>query len=645
MCGIAGFFNPDESFRGGREVLEAMTNALYHRGPEEDGYFYGGHIGLGHRRLSIIDVSGGRQPIYNEDDTVCVVLNGEIFNYVELMEDLKKRGHRFRTRSDTETIVHAYEEYGVKCLDHFNGQWAFALWDRSRKRLFIARDRIGIRPLFYAARPDGTVLFASEMKSLFKFPGCAPRIDPAGLDQIFSLWVNVPPRTVFEDIRELAAGHYMLVDRGGLSIERYWRHSFPAEGDYEPHPFDVYVERFRELLHDAVTIRLRADVTVAAYLSGGIDSSVTSALVKKYHNRDLITFSVAFKDKDFDETPYQMEMVKHLGTDHRMIEADYDSIGEGFADVVWYAEKPMIRTAPAPLYILSGLVRHNRIKVVLTGEGADEMLGGYDIFKEDRIRRFWARHPDSRMRPALFRRIYPDIKRSATAGAFWQSFFKRSLTDTDNPYYSHLIRWANTGQVKSLFARDFRDSFDEERNVSGPLAGAIDPAITSWHPLCRAQYLESALFLSGYLLSSQGDRMLMGHAVEGRFPFLDHRVIEFCSTVPPEYKMFILDEKYLLKKAFNHLVPDSIVQRAKKPYRAPINQCFHASRANKGTELLRPEWIRKYGYFDGPSVARLIKKMNDGKVPLSERENMAVVGVVSTQLLHHHFIDPETRRI
>jgi asparagine synthase (glutamine-hydrolysing) len=334
-----------------------------------------------------------------------------------------------------------------------------------------------------------------------------------------------------------------------------------------------------------------------------------------------------------------MEMVNFLSTDHRMISVDYDSIGYAFSDVVKFAEKPMIRTAPGPLFLLSGLVRENNIKVVLTGEGADEMLGGYDIFKEDRIRRFWARNPASKIRPALFSRIYPDIKRNASMTAFWQNFFKKSLTDTENRYYSHLIRWNNTSQLKSYFLQDYSNLFNEKNNIYQPLDEYIDPEITSWHPLCRAQYLESSLFLSGYLLSTQGDRMLMGHSIEGRFPFLDYRIMEFCSSIPPSLKMFILNEKHLLKKAFGHLVPPSIVNRPKKPYRAPISKCFLPDRTNLGSQLLKPEYLKKFGYFDEKIVSKLTQKMVDNKMPLSERENMAVCAIVSTQLLHYHFIE------
>lgn len=640
MCGIAGFYNPSSDHRTEPRVLHAMTRMLSHRGPDDEGFHYDGNIGLGQSRLSIIDLSGGRQPIYNEDRSVCVVFNGEIYNYIELTDELKAKGHRFATKSDTEAIVHAYEEYGTGCLDRFNGQFAIAIWDSREQRLFLARDRIGIRPLFYAFLQDGTLLFGSEAKALFRHPGIRPRIDHVGLDQLLSLWVTVPPRTIFEDVNELAPGSLLTFSRSGIHTERYWRLSFPQENEYERKPLEWYTERLHELLYDAVTLRLRADVPVAAYLSGGIDSSIISAMVKKYHNNDLMTFSVAFADKEFDERPYQERMVAHLGTDHRCVEATYDSIGEAFTDVAWYAEKPTIRTAPAPLYILSRLVRDNNIKVVLTGEGADEIFGGYNIFKEDKVRRFWARFPDSKIRPLLLGSLYPYISRSGRNNAFWLNFFKRGLTDTDNPYYSHLIRWNNTAQTKRLFRPEVRERFDEAHNVYGPLEEYIDPAIGGWHPLCRAQYLEISLFLSGYLLSTQGDRMMMGNSVEGRFPFLDHRVVEFAATIPPEYKLNGLNEKYILKKAFADYIPDEITNRPKQPYRAPIYRCFSdESAANRGARLLHGDALEEYGYLDPRAVKVLLARANKSGGALGAKDDMAIAAGVSLQLLHDQFIE------
>lgn len=641
MCGIAGnyFYKHPESEQ--LAVLKRMTAALAHRGPDDQGFYVRRGVGLGQSRLSIIDLAGGKQPIFNEDKSIVTVFNGEIFNYPELTNELKKKGHRFYTKTDTEVIVHAYEEYGINFLDRLNGQFAIAIWDDRKRKLVLARDRVGIRPLFYTVLSNGELVFASEMKSLFCHPSVNPELDLAGINQVFSLWANVPPRTVFKNICELPPGHVLVVSNDGIKSTRYWRLQFPGQGDFDTKPIGYYEEKLKELLFDSITIRLRADVPVGSYLSGGIDSSIISAIVKKYHNNKLKTFSVAFNDKGYDERSFQKMMVDHLGTDHKIIEASYENIGESFSDVVWFAEKPMIRTAPAPLFLLSGLVRNENFKVVLTGEGADEVFGGYNIFKEDKVRRFWARNPDSVWRPSLLSRLYPYISNnSSQAKNFWQLFFSKNLEDVNNPYYSHLIRWKNTAQIKNLLNKDVRAAFNDNEQIVGELNQYIDPDLSKWHPFSRAQYLEMQLFMSGYLLSSQGDRMMMGNSVEGRFPFLDHRLIEFANTIPPSFKMNVLKEKYILKRAFRDLLPSSIVDRDKQPYRAPIYQCFTGGNGTLASKVLDKDTIDKYGYFDPLSVNNLmIKATKAAGQPLSARDDMAMVGVSSLQLLHHHFLD------
>ena len=639
MCGITGIFHYNNNQKIDPAVLRKMTDILIHRGPDDDGYYIEGKIGLGQRRLSIIDIAGGKQPIHNEDKTLWVIYNGEIFNYIELRNELEVHGHKFYTQSDTEVIVHAYEQWGKDFVNHFNGQFAIALWDEKHQELILGRDRVGIRPLFYALLADHTLLFGSEMKAILKYPGVQREIDSVGIQQIFTYWVNVPPRTVFKGIQELPPARLLICSARGIEIKQYWKMNFPGPQEFDDRPLSYYINNLQELLYDATTIRLRADVPVASYLSGGIDSSVITALVKKYHNNDLITFSVAFADKNYDERKYQNQMVDYLKTDHRSVEVDYQTIGNSFPDVIWYAEKPMIRTAPGPLFLLSKLVRENGIKVVLTGEGSDEVFGGYDIFKEDKIRRFWARFPDSEIRPKLLTRMYPYLLTDGKqANAFWMQFFKKELLDVDNPYYSHIIRWDNTAVILNYFNKEFWNgaapgSTQEELNHY------IHPEMMHWHPLARAQYLEMDTFMAGYLLSSQGDRMMMGNSVEGRFPYLDYRVLEFASQIPPHFKIRGLNEKYILKKTYEDLIPQDIIKRYKMPYRAPIYQCFMGEDANPlVSELMQPDTLKEYGYFDADKVGRLLHKVK--RFPaVSARDDMAVVAIVSTQLLHYHFIE------
>ena len=640
MCGITGIFHFKNQCKINFSALEQMTNILSHRGPDDDGYYIKDGIGLGQRRLSIIDLEGGKQPVHNEDRSIWVVYNGEIFNYIELRAELEEKGHRFYTRSDTEVIVHAYEEYGLNFLEKFIGQFAIALWDEKKKQLILARDRVGIRPLFYSILNNDTILFGSEMKSIMKYPGFVREIYLKGLEQVYTFWVNIPPKTVFKNISELVPGNMLICSDKGIENKTYWKIKFPGANEYEFHPVDFYKNRLSELLFDATTIRLRADVPVASYLSGGIDSSVITALVKKYHNNDLITFSVAFTDKNYDERRYQDEMVKFLKTDHHVVEATYQNISESFKNVVWFTEKPMIRTAPAPLFLLSKLVRDNHIKVVLTGEGADEVFGGYNIFKEDKIRRFWAKNPNSACRPLLLSKLYPYIqKESRQSGSFWQSFFKKNLTDVTNPFYSHLIRWENTSTINNYLNSDLHRT--EEFDYADQLGGYLDPEMNNWHPLSRAQYLEMRLFMAGYLLSSQGDRMMMGNSIEGRFPYLDHRVVEFASTIPPYLKIRGLNEKYILKKTYQDLIPLGIIDRNKQPYRAPIAPCFIGNQVDPVYKyLLSENKVKEYGYFDSSKIDRLFQKIVRFQgANISARDDMAVVAIISTQLLHYHFIE------
>ncbi len=412
MCGIAGYFQLRGEQRPDRDLIGRMVNMIRHRGPDEFGAYLDERCVLGQARLSIIDLSTGSQPLSNEDGNLWITFNGEIFNYVELRPELERLGHRFKTNSDTEVIVHAYEQWGVDCLHRFNGQWAFAIYDRKNRSLFISRDRLGVRPVFYAIRGD-RFYFASEIKSIFCDPAVPRELDLEGLDEIFTWWTTAPPRTAFVGINELEPGSYLEIKDGKVTPCRYWQMDYPETFDRE-RSLDSWAEELHELLVDAVRLRLRADVPVGAYLSGGLDSSATTALIKHFTSNRVETFSIAFHDKAYDESAYQKQMAEYLGTNHHQVHCGYKDIAENFPRVIWHTERPILRTAPTPLYMLSGLVREHNFKVVLTGEGSDEILGGYDIFKEALVRKFWSKDPASSMRPALLRKLYPTLPLSAS---------------------------------------------------------------------------------------------------------------------------------------------------------------------------------------------------------------------------------------
>jgi asparagine synthase (glutamine-hydrolysing) len=645
MCGIAGVLTFDgTAVEPGR--LERMIRSAAHRGPDATGFLRDGPAGLGHARLSIIDLSGGGQPMANADRSIWITFNGEIFNYVELREALTRRGRRFATRSDTEVILHLYEEYGEDCVRHLNGQWAFAIWDARARRLFLSRDRVGVRPLFFTRTADALV-FASEVKALFASGAVSREIDPVGLDQVFTFWTTIAPRTVFSGVSELPPGHSALVDEGGrVAVRPHWQPRYPAAGREAPLTAAAEAEcaeRLLELLVDATRIRLRSDVPVGAYLSGGLDSSVITALIRRFTETPLRTFSVTFDDGEFDESRYQREVIDFLGTEHQEVRCTPGDIGRVFPQVVWHAEKPVLRTAPAPLYLLSRLVRESGFKVVLTGEGCDEMLGGYDIFKEAKIRRFWAAQPTSRLRPLLLRRLYPYLRNvQGQPDAYLRGFFHIDPAQMASPFASHLPRWDLTAKLKILFSRDLKARL-AGADAYGDLEARLPADYARWDPFCQAQFLETAYLLPGYILASQGDRMAMAHSVEGRFPFLDYRVVEFAASLPPRLKMKGLTEKYLLKRIARDLVPQTVVARPKQPYRAPEGKSFFPDGAGRPAlmyveDLLSPQALGRCCLFEPSAVAKLVEKARTGRA-IGIRDNMALVGVLSTQLLVHQFVE------
>lgn len=635
MCGIAGYFNLQAPPEPTPRLLERMIWPLRHRGPDGFGFFHDQHAGLAHARLSIIDLEGGWQPICNEDRSIWVVFNGEVFNYIELREQLVRLGHRFATNSDTEVLVHLYEEKGADCISELNGQYAIALYDSKQRSLLLARDRLGIRPLFYC-RHRGRFFFASEIKAIFSADPSVPRsIDPQVLKDIFTFWSPVGSDTIFNGVQQLQPGHTLLVNGQGFETQRrYW------DIDYRAALLDgtaaELAEELRALLVDSVRLQLRADVPVGAYLSGGLDSSALTSLIRHYTTNPLKTFSVGFEDAVYDERPEQANVVDYLHTDHDQVVCSYAAIAEVFPEVVYHSEAPLLRTAPAPLYLLARLVRQHRYKVVLTGEGADEILGGYDLFKEAKVRAFIASMPDSSCRAMLLKRLYPYLALSPTHSAeYAKKFFATDADPEKEIFYGHQTRWKN-GQFIARFL-----SAECDTPGYSPLAKATAHFAGQLRGLSfftRAQYVESKLLLANYLLCSQGDRMSMAHAVEGRYPFLDHRVVEFAAKLPVRLKMKGLNEKYLLKKAMRPYLPPMVVNRKKQPYMAPdIHSFFSATVPPYVEYLLEPKNLEKAGLFDVSMVTRLVQKCRTG-ARQGFRENMALVGVLSTMSLHEQFI-------
>jgi asparagine synthase (glutamine-hydrolysing) len=645
MCGIAGIVDLKGSgATPSRDALVRMAGALHHRGPDEHGLYRDARAGFAHARLSIIDLASGQQPLSNDDETLWIVFNGEIFNYLELRAELSELGHRFRTRSDTEVIVHAYEAWGDDAFARMNGQWALALWDSARRRLVLSRDRMGVRPL-YLCEHGSRLYFASEVKAIFAADASIPRgFDPVGLDQTFTFWSIVPPQSVYAGVHELQPGYVRVYENGGMSERPYWQPRFPvgADGLFEG-SLDDAVIAVRSALEQATALRmLRADVPVGSYLSGGLDSSLVAALGRAVAGERFQTFSLRFEDAEYDETPFQRTMVRKLGSIHHEIVVGRRDIAEVFPDVIYHTERPVLRTAPAPLFLLSRLVAQTGIKVVLTGEGADEVFAGYDLFREAKVRRFWARQPQSAMRPRLLERLYPYLARSPVAQqAMTRRFFGRGLTDFARPGFAHAPRWQTTSAVKRLFSGEMRDAL-AGNDATARFIDSLPREFSSWAPLAQDQYIETRTLLAGYILASQGDRMLMAHSVEGRFPFLDKDVVALANSLPAAYKLRVLDEKHVVKKAASGLVPADIIARPKQPYRAPDALSFVGDDVPEYvSELLSESAVSGAGVFDAKAVAQLLKKCTAASAsgtPLSNSDNMALVGVLSTQLVHHQYV-------
>jgi asparagine synthase (glutamine-hydrolysing) len=644
MCGICGIVTdgppPD------LDLLQRMIGRLGHRGPDGSGWFRDRRAALGHARLAVVDVPGGAQPLCNEDGTVWVTFNGEIFNHVELRRELGALGHTFRTASDTEVVVHAWEEWGEGCFPRFNGQWALALWDCRAERLVLSRDRLGVRPLFFTRDRDRLV-FASEVKALFADASVRRAFDPAGLGEVLTYWSTLAPRTVFEGVEQLEPGFFAVLDRDGFRKAAYWTASFPPRGQEPRQDARGNAEALRASIVEATRLRfLRSDVPVGAYLSGGIDSAVTAAVVSRFTDAPVHTFSLRFADPEYDEGPHQQQMAQELGTKHHEVVVSHADIAEVFPRVVRHAETPVLRAAPAPMLLLSELVRESGFKVVVTGEGADEVLGGYDIFREARTRLFRSRDPGSPKRARAVELLYPWMSRSpARAPAFARSFFDLNL-DPEDPAVSHRPRWTTTAALATLLSRDLRE---EVVGALGDEVATRMPADSAgWDPLSRAQWLEMTTLLPGYVLSSQGDRMLMASSVEGRFPFLDPDVVELANALPARHKLFGLEEKYLLKRAFADLVPAEILHRPKQPYRAPDAASFFFSsrRPDWIDEVTSPEAVREAGVFDPVRVAALLGKCEAraGR-GLGNSDNMRVLAVLSTQLTHRHLIAGDGGRV
>ncbi|WP_417861333.1 asparagine synthase (glutamine-hydrolyzing) [Winogradskyella sediminis] len=637
MCGITGFYNFNTNTNNKVTTLKQMLTRIKHRGPDESGIYISNNIGLGSVRLSIVDLETGTMPLSNHDDSLWIVFNGEIFNHIELREELLAQNHTFKTQSDTEVLVHLYEAYGPAFLNKLNGQFAIAIWDKNKQELFLARDRVGIRPLFYTTI-NNTFVFASEIKSFLEFPEFSPKLSAKALSEYFTFWTTIGSNTAFTDVHELPPGSYMQLSSNSKTIKTYWELPLSTPENYKYKTVSEAAETFETLFTDAVKLRLRADVQVGAYLSGGLDSSITTSYIKKLSPKQLHTFSMGFTDKVFDESDFQNTAKDYFKTQHTSITCSPKAISDNFKAVVWHSEAPLLRTAPTPMHLLAKSVKEHHIKVVITGEGADELFGGYNIFKETKIKHFWAKDPKSKYRPLLLKKLYPYIPQISKANnAILKLFFGYKLNETKSPIYSHLLRWNNTSRLKNYLSKNYKSAIQDHHPIKD-IEMQLEAKFKNLDYLSKAQWIEFNFFMSKYLLAAQGDRMAMANSIEGRYPFLDHRIIEFCMSLHPDLKLNGLNEKYLLKKIVKGKLPESIVNRSKQAYRAPIQSVFFSKHMPPYlTLMLSDKKINEFGIFNATYVNQLRKKMTVNK-QVSEIDNMAITAVLSTQILYDLFI-------
>ncbi len=601
MCGIVGIVAPDFS----RAELERANDLLTHRGPDEVGMIVGDGVGIAARRLSIIDLTGGHQPISNEDDSLHLVCNGEIFNAPDLRLQLESKGHRFKTRTDIETILHAYEEWGDDAMTHLRGMFAFAIWDERAQKLFLARDRFGIKPLYYTQHGN-KFIFASEIRPLLQFITPCANLD--ALHQLFTLGYVPSPLTAFENISKLPAAHALTHHSSRITLNSYWRLIF----NHQSINLETASEKFTELLKDAVAAWRLSDVTVGSLLSGGVDSAALAFFLNQLSSAPIHTFTIGFTAATHDESAAARETARALGSHHHELtfsSADFDHLPE----VISHLEEPQCSATSVPIYLLYKACHEAGFKVIMTGEGADELLGGYHWFDGDRR----ARRLLSLPQPLRALIAHSPIQMSAPA--------RRVLAQGTNDHTQRYFLWHQLADEKQLFTL-FKS---EIRNQKSSIFDH-----QSLHPLDSFLLLESQTRMVDFI-NFEVDRMSMANSVEARPPFLDHHLWEFCATLPPECKLSPNGNKLLLRAGMKGRLPDAVVNQPKRGLATPHADWWRSNHLPAwAEEALHPSALEASGYFDSCEVKRLRKEHQTGKADHSR----LLMGVLTTQLWHDEFI-------
>jgi asparagine synthase (glutamine-hydrolysing) len=610
MCGITGIVDLEGERPISEPLLAAMNASLIHRGPDGDGFHFEPGVGFGHRRLSIIDLKGGRQPLYNEDGSVVVTFNGEIFNFAEVERELIAKGHTFRTRCDTEVIVHAWEEWGEACLARFNGMFAFAVWDQRQKTLFMARDRLGVKPLYYAEIPDGQLIFASELKAILLHPQVARRIDPAAVEEYFAFGYVPDPKTIFHAVKKLEPGCFLLQRRGDpmRAPIRYW--DVPLAGEHNPSgSLASWTAELRQRLQESVRKRLIADVPLGAFLSGGIDSSAVVAMMRELGSGRVLTCSIGFKEARFDESQYAALVAKAKGTDHKteIVEAsDYSLLDR----LVGLYDEPFADSSAIPTYRVCQLARRH-VTVALSGDGGDENFVGYRRYRLFAIEEALRRRIPAPLRRTVFGalgRCYPKLD--------WAPRFLRGKTtfqalarDTVDAYL-HGVSICSDEMRERLF------STRQHKALQGYRAGEVFRGHVDGKrfadPLSLVQYLDFKTYLPGDILTKV-DRASMAHSLEVRTPFLDYELVEWAAQLPASVKLRGAEGKYLLKEALRPLLPEEVLFRRKMGFAVPIDGWFRDSLRTRIAGVVRGDRLADSGYFDPAELRRLVDDHQSGR--------------------------------
>lgn len=603
MCGFCGVLSLDGKALVTREVLASMTETLRHRGPDDVGHYLSGPVALGHRRLSIIDLATGRQPLCNEDGSIWIVYNGELYNYPELRAALEKAGHRFATRSDTEVIVHAYEEYGFKCLEAMNGMFAFALWDSRRRRLLLARDRIGIKPLYYA-RVNGCLLFASEVKAILAYPGFDRRLDLTALNLYLSLEYVPTPYSIFAGVRKLFPGHFLVVEDGELQIRRYWDLRLKDGDPGEKRGLTECIAEARAVLQEAVAMELIADVPVGVLLSGGLDSSAVAAMMTRVSSRPVPSFTVIFDDPSFDESEHARRVARHVGTEHHEFPLSAETALAALPEITAGLDEPLGDSSIIPTYCLARFTRQ-QVKVALGGDGGDELFGGYSTLQAHRLAQYY-----QQWTPAWLRRLAePRLVRLLPVSFDNLSFdfkLRRFLRDYSLPPVVRHHRWLGSftpeekEQLLTPEARSPGEDLSEVISRHAAQAGTRDL-------LNQVLYCDLKLYLEGDILVKV-DRASMANSLEVRVPLLNRVVVEFAAGLPHSFKLRGFTTKFLLRRALKGLLPEPILRRGKKGFNVPVAKWLAGPLKPLLLELLSPRRLQAQGLFRPEYVAALIRE-------------------------------------